>query len=46
MQNEEREALAHLANLFASGTYTSAVSAIVTHCPEVYATLTNYVANL
>lgn len=44
--NEEREALAHMANLFASGTYTSAVSALVTHSPEVYAILTNYVAKL
>lgn len=44
--NEEREALAHMSNLFASGTYSSAVSALVSHCPEVYAILTNYVAQL
>lgn len=44
--NEEREALAHMANLFASGTYSSAVAALVTHCPGVYTILTNYVAQL
>lgn len=46
LDNEEREALAHMSNLFASGTYTSAVAALVTHCPDVYAILTNYVAQL
>lgn len=46
VDNEEREALAHMANLFESGTYTTAVSTIVTRCPDVYAILLNYVASL
>lgn len=44
--NEEREAMAHMANLFASGTYAGAVRYLSTDCVEVYHMLIDCVASL
>ncbi len=43
---EDREALAHMANLVASSDYLNALSFIITHTPNVYALLVDYVAQL
>lgn len=45
-QREDREALAHMANIFASGVYPHAVSFIVSDAPEVYTILVEYIADL
>lgn len=43
---EQREAIAHLANLFQSGSYEQAVLFIVTYCPEIYSKLATFIAEL
>lgn len=45
-QMEQREAIAHLANLFTSGSYEQAVLFITTFCPELYTKLADFIANL
>lgn len=43
---EQREAIAHLANLFASGSYQQAILFISTYCPELYMKMADFIANL
>lgn len=43
---EQREAIAHLANLFQSGSYEQAVLFIITYCPEIYNKLATFIAEL
>lgn len=43
---EQREAIAHLANLFQSGSYEQAVLFIVTYCPEIYSKLATFITEL
>lgn len=43
---EQREAIAHLANLFQSGSYDQAVLFISTYCPEVLEGMMNFIAEL
>ena len=45
-QMEQREAIAHLANLFQSGSYEQAVLFIVTYCPDIYGRLADFIAQL
>lgn len=43
---KENEAIAHIANLFESGSYPKAVLFITNHTPSVYSKLINFIANL
>lgn len=43
---EQREAIAHLANLFTSGSYQQAIQFISTYCPELYTSLADFIATL
>jgi len=43
---EQREAIAHLANLFQSGSYQQAVLFVVTYCPDIYGKLAEFIAQL
>lgn len=43
---EQREAIAHLANLFQSGSYQGAIIFISNYCQEVYFKLVEFIANL
>lgn len=43
---EQREAIAHLANLFQSGSYEQAVLFIITYCPDIYSKLATFIAEL
>lgn len=43
---EQREAIAHLANLFQSGSYEGAILFITTYCPELYLKLVDFIATL
>ena len=43
---EQKEAIAHLANLFESGSYQEAILFISTFCPEIYQKLTDFIASL
>jgi len=43
---EQREAIAHLANLFESGSYPGAILFITTYCPELYGKLADFIASL
>lgn len=43
---EQREAIAHLANLFQSGSYEQAVLFITMYCPELYQKMMEFIAEL
>lgn len=43
---KEKEAIAHLCNLFESGSYEHTVLFIMTHCPDLYAKMALFIANL
>lgn len=45
-EKKEKEAIAHLCNLFESGSYDHTVLFIMTHCPELYAKMALFIANL
>ena len=45
-QMEQREAIAHLANLFQSGSYQGAILFITTYCPELYMKMMDFIAQL
>lgn len=45
-QTEQREAIAHMANLFQSGSYEGAILFITTYCPELYQHLMDFIASL
>lgn len=43
---EQKEAIAHLANLFESGSYPEAIIFITTFCTEIYQKLSAFIANM
>lgn len=43
---EQREVIAHLANLFESGSYEGALLFITTYCPDLYAGLAEFIASM
>lgn len=43
---EQKEAIAHLANLFESGSYQGAILFITTYCPELYIKFVDFISNL
>ncbi len=43
---EQREAIAHLANLFESGSYPETILFLTTFCPDIYRKLSAFIANL
>lgn len=43
---EQREAIAHMANLFQSGSYQGAIMFITTHCPELYTKMIDFIVSL
>ena len=43
---EQREAIAHLANLFESGSYPSAILFVTTFCPDLYQQLATFIASM
>ncbi|MBO4755087.1 MAG: AAA family ATPase [Bacteroidales bacterium] len=43
---EQKEAIAHLANLFESGSYPEAILFVTTFCPEIYQKLATFIANI
>lgn len=45
-QMESREAIAHMANLFSSGSYQQAILFITTYCPDLYMKMVDFIANL
>ena len=45
-ENGQKEAIAHLANLFESGNYQKAILFITRHAPSVYTKMAEFIANL
>ena len=43
---EQKEAIAHLANLFESGSYPESILFLTTFCPDIYQKLSAFIANL
>ena len=43
---EQKEAIAHLANLFESGSYPETILFLTTFCPDIYQKLSAFIANL
>lgn len=43
---EQREAIAHMANLFQSGSYQGAILFITTYCPELYTKMIDFIVSL
>lgn len=43
---EQREAIAHFANLFESGSYQGAILFIITYSPEIYQKLEDFIASM
>lgn len=43
---DQKEAIAHLANLFESGSYPEAILFITTFCSEIYQKLSTFIANM
>jgi hypothetical protein len=43
---EQKEAIAHLANLFESGSYPEGILFVTTFCPEIYQKLAAFIANI
>ena len=43
---EQKEAIAHLANLFESGSYPETILFLTTFCPDIYQKLSAFIATL
>ncbi len=43
---EQKEAIAHMANLFESGSYPEAILFITTFCPDIYQKLSDFIINI
>lgn len=45
-QMDQREGIAHLANLFQSGSYEQAILFIITYCPDLYLKMNDFIAQM